>query len=189
MDIDPIDDPYRPPTSETNDGNRPMTTATAYCDHNSPSNTPFPEDAQAPELMNKTNPSSTYSHNLLPFGQTLQISLTETWGASEVIGLTGLAILTSGGEAFSLQNEQIFCEIDGQRPDINLAVLLNGVNLTCDVEHMWRVPFNSSEPPILTLSLDTLIHVTGLLVWNYNASVEESYGGVSPCTPMLSYCP
>ncbi len=170
MDLDPID-PYRPPTSETTDGNRPRTTVA--CHNNSPSNV---KDSQATDVF-EVNP--THSPDLLPFGQTLQISLAENWGASEVIGLTGLAVLTLGEKILSLQIDQIFFEVDGQKSNIDLGVLLNGVNLTCDVEHMWTVPFNPLQPPTITLMLDAPTHITGVFVWNYNASVEESYGGVS----------
>ena len=112
-------------------------------------------------------------------GQVLQIVLTENWGDPGSIGLTGLAMLTSSGEALQLRSEQISSEVEGQRSNFEAERLLDGVNVTCDSEHMWVVPFDSAQPPSLTLSLGTPTHITGIIVWNYNASVEDSYRGVS----------
>ena len=121
-------------------------------------------------------------------GQVLQIVLTENWGDPSSIGLTGLAMLTSSGEALQLRGEQISSEIEGQRSDSEMERLLDGVNVTCDSEHMWVVPFDSSQPPSLTLSLGTPTHITGIVVWNYNASVEDSYRGVSQhCAVHINY--
>ncbi len=175
MHFDSID-LYRPPTSETTDADRPLTTA--HHNRNSTSDRPSLEESQDADFS-EASPPFTETHCPEPTGHLLQISLTETWGGSDFIGLTGIAVLTSGEEVLQLRKEQLSSEIDGQRSDSEVASLLDGVNMTCDVEHMWIVPFDSSQPPTLTLSLDAPTHITGLLVWNYNASAEDSYSGAS----------
>ena len=175
MNFDPVD-LYRPPTSETTATDRPLTTAHYNC--NSPSNRLSLEESQDADFS-EASPPCTETHFSEPTGHQLQISLTETWGGSDFIGLTGMAVITLGEEVLPLRNEQLFSEIEGQRSDSEVARLLDSVNMTCDVEHMWVAPFDSSQPPTLTLSLDTPTHITGLLVWNYNASADDSYIGAS----------
>jgi hypothetical protein len=66
----------------------------------------------------------------------------------------------------------------------NMAAMVDGVNVTTDVEHMYLCPtttttMTSSGHVTITLTLDTPTRLYGLRIWNYNASLEDSYKGVS----------
>lgn len=45
-------------------------------------------------------------------------------------------------------------------------------------EHMWLIPFSSGAEHRLTIQLPTEHTLTGLRVWNYNKSPEDTYRGV-----------
>ena len=125
-----------------------------------------------------------------PTGSLLQLCLIENWGDSSSIGLTGVQVLGTGGRTIGLRSDQIYCQTGGQGSGVDVSVerLLDDVNLTSTPDHMWATPFNPSQPhtpTTLTVSLDTPTQLTGLRVWNYNASLEDSYRGV--CCPIVLY--
>ncbi|KAF7639807.1 DUF4457 domain-containing protein [Meloidogyne graminicola] len=132
-----------------------------------------------------------YSNNIN--GKLFHIEILENWGSTEYIGLTGIQFL---GPGFSPINENIVKEcVIRCEPVINeelkrgeLKNLLNGINLTCDPENMWitnKLILNNSEDEIskqssifLSFTFPKEISISGISIWNYNASTELSYVGV-----------
>ena len=56
--------------------------------------------------------------------------------------------------------------------------LIDGSNVTMSDEHMWLVPFTDGESHVLQITFDAPKEMTGLRVWNYNKSHEDTYRGV-----------
>jgi len=46
-------------------------------------------------------------------------------------------------------------------------------------EHMWLIPFTECSSHQLRIHLRCSTPVTGLRLWNYNKSLEDTYRGVS----------
>ena len=65
-----------------------------------------------------------------------------------------------------------------------LLRLIDGENVTNSDEHMWLVPFSEGEPHIITVTFPERKLVTGIRVWNYNKSTEDTYRGVSSSLPV-----
>lgn len=57
--------------------------------------------------------------------------------------------------------------------------LVDGVNVTTSDEHMWLVPFSEGRDHLLTVTLDAPQHLSGIRVWNYNKTPEDTFRGVS----------
>ena len=45
-------------------------------------------------------------------------------------------------------------------------------------EHMWMIPFDEEGTHLLKISFKQSTIVTGIRVWNYNKSLEDTYRGV-----------
>ena len=56
--------------------------------------------------------------------------------------------------------------------------LLDHENITNSDEHMWLIPFNEGANHIVTVSFPEEILFTGIRIWNYNKSLEDTYRGV-----------
>lgn len=59
-----------------------------------------------------------------------------------------------------------------------IARLLDGVNITTSDEHMWLVPYTAGEDHMLTINMGKSTEMSGLRIWNYNKSPEDTYRGV-----------
>ena len=57
--------------------------------------------------------------------------------------------------------------------------LIDGTAITTSDEHMWLVPFTPGRPHILTITFPDTVLISGLRIWNYNKSPEDTYRGVS----------
>ena len=57
--------------------------------------------------------------------------------------------------------------------------LIDGTNVTTSDEHMWLVPLTEGENHWLTVTFAEATEMTGLRLWNYNKSPEDTYRGVS----------
>ena len=109
-------------------------------------------------------------------GSVIELSLAKSWGDTSYTGLTGFELLTSPTQQpLSLRAEQLSGTVMEGLPS-----LVGRVNLTTDVENMYLCPV-CLDCPTISIALDTPTRLHGMRVWNYNASVEDSYRGVS-CT-------
>uniref|UniRef100_A0A1I7VML8 DUF4457 domain-containing protein n=1 Tax=Loa loa TaxID=7209 RepID=A0A1I7VML8_LOALO len=111
----------------------------------------------------------------LPLLKVFHVELLENWGAPDCIGLTGLQFLDPHGIVLDHLN----CSITTSTATQTSYRLLNGVNLTRNREDMWLSSYSRNSPPVrITVTFAKPIIVSGICVWNYNASPEMSYAGV-----------
>lgn len=120
-------------------------------------------------------------------GTVVEVILSDNWGDSSYIGLTGIALLGAGSrQPIALRPDQLTLSVTGGsdegfsgRQCLEVARLVDGVNVTTNAVHMWACPVpRPSSHLSLTFTLDTPISLAGLRVWNYNQSMEDSYKGV-----------
>ena len=52
-------------------------------------------------------------------------------------------------------------------------------NLTTADEHMWLIPFTEGESHWLKVEFPQRTNVSGVRIWNYNKSPEDTFRGVS----------
>lgn len=120
----------------------------------------------------------------------VHVVLSSNWGDPSYLGLTGIALLETGSQkAITLRPDQVSlllshkAESDSNGSDV--GALVDGVNKTTDAAHMWACPLpnpldddHTHNPPTLVVRLDEPRSLRGLRVWNYNASLEDTYKGV-----------
>lgn len=62
--------------------------------------------------------------------------------------------------------------------DAHLTRLINGHNVTTEMDCMWLVDMILDKRIMITITFDADVFLTGMRIWNYNASLELSYCGV-----------
>ena len=122
-------------------------------------------------------------------GRVVELCLMESWGDPGYIGLTSVALLGADTrEPLHLRDDQLKKEGLEKGGENNMGALVDGVDVTTDMEHMYLCPtattdtMMSSGHVTITLTLDTPTRLYGMRIWNYNASLEDSYKGVSLST-------
>lgn len=68
-------------------------------------------------------------------------------------------------------------EISGGTDIRTLDKLINGVNVTMDDVNMWLIPFTQGSDHVLTVDLGSRVSLSGVRVWNYNKSEEDTFRG------------
>lgn len=131
-------------------------------------------------------------------GTEVHLVLSSNWGDPSYIGLTGITLLETGSqEPVVLKPDQVNLLPESAKGEDDLTdaggLLVDGVNLTTDAAHMWvcplpcPAPLDDSYAPTLVIRLDQPRSLRGLRVWNYNASLEDTYKGVRSfiaCLPL-----
>ena len=127
-------------------------------------------------------------------GSEVQVVLVSNWGDPSYIGLTGISVLLTDSQAPLTpkpdQIEVVFppslgCEAHLNHQVSDISALVDEDDLTTDAAHMWVCPVPASgesldsTSPTIIIKLDEPKLLRGLRVWNYNASLEDSYKGVS----------
>ncbi|XP_073503904.1 katanin-interacting protein isoform X2 [Phyllobates terribilis] len=128
-------------------------------------------------------------------GKCLQLNFTMTWGDQHYLGLTGLEIVGSDGEALPLSMNIITASPldlsalpEYQDDSRTLDKLIDGMNITSEDSHMWLIPFTCGENHTITISFDKAEAVAGLRFWNYNKSPEDTYRGAKIVHVTLDGC-
>eukprot|EP00873_Tetraselmis_striata_P042062 jgi/Tetstr1/462326/TSEL_007333.t2 len=137
-------------------------------------------------------------------GRELKMVILATWGDPYYMGLTGLEVLGPRGQPLPLTR----ASLDACPRDLNaipgylgddrtLDKLLDGTNLTTNDAHMWLAPMkmstlsggpvNADDPNgWLTVTLGTApVEITGLRIWNYNKSLEDTTRGLKAVQLLL----
>lgn len=55
------------------------------------------------------------------------------------------------------------------------------------MDHMWLADVTTNKRITITITFKTDVYLTGMRIWNYNASLELSYCGVR--YPIHTGCP
>ncbi|XP_036144382.1 katanin-interacting protein isoform X2 [Monomorium pharaonis] len=104
----------------------------------------------------------------------IQLIIISNWGLQHLIGLTGIELIGDQGTAVPLTSTNLHCDAT----DTHLTKLINGHNVTTEMDYMWLANVTLNKRITITIALDTDVHLTGMRIWNYNASLELSYCGV-----------
>ncbi|XP_032669024.1 protein KIAA0556-like [Odontomachus brunneus] len=104
----------------------------------------------------------------------VQLVIISNWGLHHLIGLTGIELIGDQGVALPLINANLHCNVG----DMHLTRLIDGYNITTEMDHMWLANAASNEKITITIIFNTDVCLTGMRIWNYNASLELSYCGV-----------
>ncbi len=114
----------------------------------------------------------------------MQIILENNWGDPFHIGLTSIGLLEANSrQLIPLRPDQLslsFCDENEDSENPELQKLVDGVDVTNDPSHMWSCPVKPSAQhcPTITVTLDAPTAIHGIRVWNYNATMEDSFKGV-----------
>ncbi|XP_072167978.1 katanin-interacting protein-like [Diadema setosum] len=114
----------------------------------------------------------------------VRLNFTVTWGDLHYLGLTGLEVIDVEGDGIPMSLDML----DASPRDLNdlpeydmddrtLDKLIDGTNVTSSDEHMWMIPFSEGCDHVLTIDFGREVQMTGLRVWNYNKSQEDTYRG------------
>uniref|UniRef100_A0A914EGU0 KATNIP domain-containing protein n=1 Tax=Acrobeloides nanus TaxID=290746 RepID=A0A914EGU0_9BILA len=145
-------------------------------------------DAKEPEKSSATLESvatpqevasdSTFSDTCIIRSKVFHMELRANWGSPDLVGMTGIEFLGKNGEPISTDGCVIRIS-DGSNDSESLQRLINGRNLTCRPEDMWLHRWDPLEnSPMLSFTFPQEVELSGVSVWNYNATPELTYAGV-----------
>ncbi|KMQ94347.1 hypothetical protein RF55_5513 [Lasius niger] len=103
----------------------------------------------------------------------VQLIIISNWGLQHLVGLTGIELIGDQGTV-PLADANLCCNVE----NTHLTNLINGHNITTEMDHMWLADVTSNKRIAITVTFDTDVYLTGMRIWNYNASLELSYCGV-----------
>ncbi|XP_053540567.1 katanin-interacting protein isoform X3 [Ictalurus punctatus] len=147
----------------------------------------FREDSTAKNQDTAVEPCAEpeNSNSGLYTGKSVSLSLISTWGDSHYLGLTGLEIVGKDGEIIPVDVSMVTAtprdlnDLPEYNNDLRtLDKLFDGENITTDDGHMWLIPFTPGSDHTLSIQFSQSQTITGLRVWNYNKSPEDSYRGL-----------
>ncbi|KAL8620866.1 hypothetical protein ACOMHN_047037 [Nucella lapillus] len=114
----------------------------------------------------------------------LELNFTATWGDMHYLGLTALEVVGKDGEPLAVNMAMIAaqpCDIrhlkGHERDDRTLDKLIDGTAITMSDEHMWLIPFTVGQSHTVTITFPHETLVSGLRIWNYNKTPEDTYRG------------
>ncbi|CAD5211495.1 unnamed protein product [Bursaphelenchus xylophilus] len=110
-------------------------------------------------------------------GNMFHMELLGNWGFPDAIGLTGIQFLGKDGEPLDTANCTVRCS--GEEQEEQALRLLNNRNLTCRPDDMFLTAFDANKPPpCLSFHFEQSVEMSGISVWNYNATQELACAGV-----------
>ncbi|KAL0122229.1 hypothetical protein PUN28_007165 [Cardiocondyla obscurior] len=104
----------------------------------------------------------------------IQLIIISNWGLQHLVGLTGIELIGNQGETVPLINANLHCNV----PNTHLTRLIDGHNVTTEMDYMWLADVALDKKIAITITFDAEVYLTGMRIWNYNASLELSYCGV-----------
>mmetsp|Transcript_5505 Transcript_5505/g.15335 ORF Transcript_5505/g.15335 Transcript_5505/m.15335 type:complete len:1697 (+) Transcript_5505:302-5392(+) len=192
-----VDDPLGVGAAKVGSDGRPITSAV---------HVPAPRPARASTLgsvMEEPAEAPSERQGMAPGvcpglkGRELKVVVLATWGDPYYMGLTGLEVLGAGGRPMQITPSSLdACPRDLNAipgysgDDRTLDKLLDGTNATTNDAHMWLAPMKmstlsggpvSADDPNGWLSItlgSSPAEVTGLRIWNYNKSLEDTGRGL-----------
>ncbi|XP_011057062.1 PREDICTED: uncharacterized protein KIAA0556 homolog isoform X4 [Acromyrmex echinatior] len=104
----------------------------------------------------------------------VQLIILSNWGLQHLVGLTGIELIGDQGVAVPLVSANLHCNA----ADTHLMRLIDGHNVTTEMDYMWLADLMLNKKIMITITFDMDVFLTGIRIWNYNASLELSYCGV-----------
>ncbi|XP_025997368.1 katanin-interacting protein isoform X2 [Solenopsis invicta] len=106
----------------------------------------------------------------------IQLIILSNWGLQHLVGLTSIELIGNQGTAVPLIDANLHCNATDT---VHLTRLIDGHNVTTEMDYMWLADNVTLNKRItITITFDTDVLLTGMRIWNYNASLELSYCGV-----------
>lgn len=90
-------------------------------------------------------------------GSRLELILVENWGSRGRIGLSGVCILGEGDKAIAIDDGCVDCKCGKEE----VARLVNGDNITTDVEKMWCVAWKHGQGISVGFNFGGFVYVSG----------------------------
>lgn len=90
-------------------------------------------------------------------GSRLEMILVENWGCRGRIGLSGVRVLGEGDRALGVEADCVDCSYG----DDGVRRLVNGDDVTTDVEKMWCVPYKRGEEVRVGFNFGGFVYVSG----------------------------
>ena len=118
------------------------------------------------------------------FGRKFRILILNSWGDAYYVGFTGIEIQGANGpipvqKTWIDANPRDMNVIPGYSGDYRtLEKLINQKNQTSDDHNMWLIPFTKGKHHYIDIDLQEPVHVTGIVLWNYNKNPEDTARGV-----------
>uniref|UniRef100_A0A7E4VNG0 DUF4457 domain-containing protein n=1 Tax=Panagrellus redivivus TaxID=6233 RepID=A0A7E4VNG0_PANRE len=107
------------------------------------------------------------------------VELKANWGHHGLIGLTGIQFLGPDGEPVHSDEVTVKLSHGELCEGESLASLLNKKNLSCTPSDMCLLKFDPQTPiPMLSFTFPKEVSLSGVSIWNYNASAELACAGV-----------
>ncbi|XP_020277981.1 protein KIAA0556-like isoform X2 [Pseudomyrmex gracilis] len=104
----------------------------------------------------------------------VQLIIISNWGFEHLVGLTGIELIGEQSVAVPLIDANLHCNVG----NTHLNRLIDGHNVTTEIDHMWLTDVTSDKRIMITISFNEQVYLIGMRIWNYNASLELSYCGV-----------
>jgi len=145
------------------------------------------------DLMTSSSDEDDGDDGFMQQCNSVTINFLSTWGDQYYLGLTGLEVLGETFERIPLTIDMLEAiprdlnDLDDyDDDDRTLDKLINNVNVTMHDENMWMIPFNEEEGShILRINFSEPCVVTGIRVWNYNKSTDDTFRGARSISIML----
>ncbi|OQR91166.1 hypothetical protein ACHHYP_04929 [Achlya hypogyna] len=109
--------------------------------------------------------------------QEIKLFIRGNWGDPAEAGLTGLQVLDGNFDAIPIDLDCLLTP--------EALVLFGANNITTNADDMWLTSLAGSPEPALIINFGLRLSVGALKVWNYNASLEDSYKGVKRLAIMI----
>ncbi|XP_011266943.1 protein KIAA0556 isoform X1 [Camponotus floridanus] len=104
----------------------------------------------------------------------VQLIIISNWGLQHLVGLTGIKLIGDQNTIVPLADANLYCNVE----NTHLTNLIDGHNVTTEMDHMWLADVTTNKRITITITFKTDVYLTGMQIWNYNASLELSYCGV-----------
>ncbi|VVD03984.1 unnamed protein product, partial [Leptidea sinapis] len=113
----------------------------------------------------------------------IKLTLMSNWGQKYLIGLTGVEVVCNNdqipiprGTAYTTYISDESSKLE--HGYIECGSLFNGRNISTDFNDMWCTNFTPGAKFLhVVIELEESTEITGIRIWNYNASMELSYIG------------
>ncbi|KAI5727387.1 hypothetical protein M8J77_001646 [Diaphorina citri] len=146
---------------------------------------PLTADTGGIRPLTSVEPISAPSH--IPHGAlvcygTMTLNLLSNYGHPTLIGLTGISVLDDTGNRVHTDSIQVMNTVDHS---VENLLLNNDCMSSLDTRYMWCTPYRRGLVVTLVIKFSQPVHISALIVWNYNASIEMSYCGVKSMSILI----
>lgn len=113
----------------------------------------------------------------------MSLQITDNWGDPEYVGLRGIEFYDEYHSIIRLTTNQIKASPKDLRTEQSngdkrvLENLIKGDRCSTDPNTLWISPFKQKDKQLIYIDFGGRQKVSGMRIWNYNTTEEESYRG------------